>query len=114
MKRLNFFPDLKARWGIPYTRVHIGRLVKEQKFPHPCKPGGGEVGPNAWTDEQLAAYVERQIAISNAKAQVVRCDDGAFYVGTGPNAPGPFQSRKFAEQAAIAALNKEAAHASAA
>jgi hypothetical protein len=91
-------------YGIPYTPTHIRRLVADGKFPVPGKHGGG--GINAWFEDEILQYLARLRAERDAKAQVVQHDDGAFYAGIGAAAAGPFRSRKFAEEAAVAALRK--------
>lgn len=61
------FPDLKARYGIPYSRVHLDRLEKQGKFPARRK-----LGPNcvAWLEAEIEAWCgDRPAAFYSAGAK---------------------------------------------
>jgi hypothetical protein len=58
-----FFRDLQPKFGIKYSRDHIRRLVRTDKFPKPA--GKLNDAPNAepfWTLEQLTGFVNARIA----------------------------------------------------
>ena len=48
------FPGLLAYYGIPYTRVHIARLIKRGEFPPPRRLSDNRI---AWRRDELDAYV---------------------------------------------------------
>jgi hypothetical protein len=53
--------DLKARKGIPYSRQHIDRLIKEGKFPPPDgKTADSPNAPNWWWEKTIDAYLREQ------------------------------------------------------
>jgi prophage regulatory protein len=56
--------DLREK-GIPFTRQHIHRLIKEGKFPAPAKIGENT---NAWPDHEIDAYLKNCIARRDAAA----------------------------------------------
>jgi hypothetical protein len=50
--------DLKVRKGIPYSRQHIDRLIKEQKFPPPDgKTADSPNAPNFWWETTIDRYL---------------------------------------------------------
>jgi len=53
MKLLGFH-DLRGK-GIPFSRQHIFRLVRDKKFPRPGKIGDRT---NAWLESQIDEYIE--------------------------------------------------------
>lgn len=56
--RLLVFKELKTIKGIPYSRQHIYRLIKDGRFPKPFKPNGGLCGVNAWDELAIDQYQE--------------------------------------------------------
>jgi prophage regulatory protein len=48
------FPDLAERFGVTFSRQHLGRLAKAGKFPAPVTIGARSV---AWVEEELASYI---------------------------------------------------------
>lgn len=46
-------------YGIPYSRVHISRLVKAQKFPLPVPIGAARVG---WIEAELLTWQSERVA----------------------------------------------------
>jgi prophage regulatory protein len=56
--RLLVFKELKTIKGIPYSRQHIYRLIKDGRFPKPFKPNGGPSGVNAWDESCIDQYQE--------------------------------------------------------
>jgi prophage regulatory protein len=56
--RLLVFKELKTIKGIPYSRQHIHRLIKDGRFPKPLKPNGGPCGVNAWDESTIDQYQE--------------------------------------------------------
>jgi len=52
------FKDLRDR-GIHFSKMHINRLVKENKFPAPVKIGKGT---NAWLESEIEQYLADCIA----------------------------------------------------
>ena len=61
MRLLNY-TSLRDR-GIPYTRVHLARLIKDNKFPKPVALSNKRI---AWVeteiDEWLGALIEKRAA----------------------------------------------------
>ena len=53
-QRLNDWDDLRERWGFKYSKPTIYRKIKDGSFPKPVYIGQSP----AWTDEQLAAFIE--------------------------------------------------------
>jgi prophage regulatory protein len=49
--------DLKDK-GIPWSRQHISRLVKQRKFPAPVKIGANT---NGWLESEIDAYLKARI-----------------------------------------------------
>jgi prophage regulatory protein len=58
--------DLRVK-GIPLSRQHIHRLIKQGKFPAPAKLGEAT---NAWPETEIDAYIERCIAKRDSAAAV--------------------------------------------
>jgi prophage regulatory protein len=58
MKILSF-DDLRGK-GIHYTRQHIHRLIRKEKFPRPFKLVEG--GNNTWTEAEIDQYLKDRIA----------------------------------------------------
>jgi prophage regulatory protein len=56
--RLLGYRDLKSK-GIPWSRMHVNRLIKQGKFPKPFKLG---TGTNSWTEEEIDRFIETRIA----------------------------------------------------
>jgi prophage regulatory protein len=56
--------DLRDK-GIPFTRQHIHKLIKQRKFPAPVKLGENT---NAWPDNEIDAYLKDCIAKRDAVA----------------------------------------------
>jgi len=63
MPKLLAFSDLKAQ-GIPFTRQHIARLIKQGRFPAPIKLG---VGTNRWIASEVDAWIEHRMADRDAE-----------------------------------------------
>jgi prophage regulatory protein len=57
-RRLLTFSDLKAR-GIPWTRMHLGRLERAGKFPQHIELGENSV---AWFEDEIDAFLEAKAA----------------------------------------------------
>jgi prophage regulatory protein len=56
--------DLKGK-GIPWSRQHIFRLVKQHKFPAPVKIGANT---NAWLETEIDAYLKARVEQRDASA----------------------------------------------
>jgi prophage regulatory protein len=57
MRRVIGYRDFKPK-GIKYTRQHIDRLIKQNKFPAPFKLNGCERGQNVWFEDVIDDHVE--------------------------------------------------------
>jgi prophage regulatory protein len=57
-RRLLAFADLKAR-GIPWTRVHVGRLEAVGKFPQHIDLGENSI---AWFEDEIDDFLEEKAA----------------------------------------------------
>jgi prophage regulatory protein len=54
------FPDLKARYGVPFSRVHLYRLERAGQFPGRVKLAARSV---AWLESEISNWLmERQAA----------------------------------------------------
>jgi len=53
-RRLLTFSDLKAR-GIPWTRMHVGRLEAAGKFPQHIDLGENSI---AWFEDEIDDFIE--------------------------------------------------------
>jgi prophage regulatory protein len=54
MPKLLTFDELKAAFGIPYTRAWIAHLEAEGKFPKHVSIGEKRIG---WVESEIAAWV---------------------------------------------------------
>ena len=54
--------DLRKR-GIKFTRQHLHRLVRNEKFPAPVKVGENT---NAWVETEIDQYMKERIAARDA------------------------------------------------
>ena len=57
--------DLRKR-GIKFTRQHLHRLVRNEKFPAPVKVGENT---NAWVETEIDQYMKERIAARDAIRQ---------------------------------------------
>jgi prophage regulatory protein len=57
-RRLLTYQDLRAR-GIPWTRVHVGRLETAGKFPQHIDLGANSI---AWFEDEIDAFLEEKAA----------------------------------------------------
>lgn len=57
------FPDLRER-GIRYTRQHLYRLIKANKFPRPIRLGENRL---AWIESEIDQYLKQRIAERDAQ-----------------------------------------------
>jgi prophage regulatory protein len=57
--------DLREVKGIPFSRQHIHRLIKQKKFPAPAKIGENT---NAWPEPEIDAHLRDCIAKRDAVA----------------------------------------------
>jgi len=57
-RRLLTFADLKAR-GIPWSRVHVGRLEAAGKFPQHIDLGENSI---AWFEDEIDDFLEEKAA----------------------------------------------------
>ena len=60
--RLLDLSDLREM-GIKYSRQHLHRLVKANKFPAPVKLGENR---NAWIEAEINAYLEARVTERDA------------------------------------------------
>ena len=44
-RKLVYYADLRARWNITYSRVHLRRLMNKGKFVKAIKLGNGRLHP---------------------------------------------------------------------
>lgn len=57
MKLLSF--DELRSMGIRYSRVHLSRLVKAERFPRPVQLGAGRV---AWVETEIHDWIAERAA----------------------------------------------------
>lgn len=53
------FPELKTRFGISYSRVHLARLIKAGRFPAPVRVGDNR---RAWLEHEVVEHLNRLAA----------------------------------------------------
>jgi prophage regulatory protein len=56
------FAELKAVRGIPYSRMHLDRLIKKGRFPRKVHLGDGRMG---WIDREIHDYLLGKMAERN-------------------------------------------------
>lgn len=54
-RRFVRYADLEPRFGITYSRVHIGRLERDRVFPQRVQTGGNAIG---WFEDEIRAWME--------------------------------------------------------
>jgi prophage regulatory protein len=64
-KKILSYADLKPRKGIPYSRVHLARLIKAGKFPAPVKLSDNRVG---FVEGEIDNLVEALMAARDGEA----------------------------------------------
>jgi prophage regulatory protein len=64
--RVLFFRDLKAKKGIAFSRQHIMRLVKDERFPRPAKLGDTKQAFNAWLESEIDEWLEARAKARDA------------------------------------------------
>jgi prophage regulatory protein len=62
--RMLSHPDLREK-GIKFSRQHLRRLIRQGKFPAPCKLGENT---NAWPEAEIDKYLEDRIAARDQQA----------------------------------------------
>jgi prophage regulatory protein len=60
------FNDLGTK-GIPFTRIHIGRLIKSGDFPQPVRIGSGRNGRIAWLEKEIDAWLAARVKARDAQ-----------------------------------------------
>lgn len=77
MKVLSF-KELKPAKGVPYSRVHVGRLERVGMFPRQIRLGGNAV---AWIEDEVDRWLEERAAARDAErpeqSQTAVPDQGA-------------------------------------
>ncbi|HWX29843.1 MAG TPA: AlpA family phage regulatory protein [Steroidobacteraceae bacterium] len=58
------YSDLKEKKGIKYSRVHVSRLEKADKFPKHVNLGPQSIG---WLEEEIDAWIEARAAERSEK-----------------------------------------------
>ena len=53
------FPDLKRKYGVPWSRMHVDREEKAGRFPRRFRIGPNSVG---WVDREVRQWVKDRIA----------------------------------------------------
>ncbi|MCW5699260.1 MAG: AlpA family phage regulatory protein [Rhodospirillales bacterium] len=54
MLKIVSFSDLKDRFGLTWTRVHVNRLIKAGQFPQKVQISAGRVG---WLESEIEAWL---------------------------------------------------------
>jgi len=52
------FSELKASYGIPWSRMHIDRLERRGDFPQRVHLGPGTIG---WVEKEIAEFVSAKL-----------------------------------------------------
>lgn len=59
-RRIILYPELKE-YGIPYSRVHLDRLMRAKKFPQKVKlSSSGCSGRIGWFEDEIAGHFRKQ------------------------------------------------------
>jgi prophage regulatory protein len=58
------YSDLRTKKGIPFTKQHIWRLVKQGIFPRPLKLG---LKINSWDEAEIDEYIEARKAARSSR-----------------------------------------------
>jgi prophage regulatory protein len=58
------WPEVKQRIG--YSRSHVHLLIKQGKFPAPCKLG---VRASAWLESSIYEWISERVSASQGNAQ---------------------------------------------
>ncbi|WP_233863682.1 helix-turn-helix transcriptional regulator [Paraburkholderia adhaesiva] len=53
--RLVLLPQLKTEFGVPYSRMHLYRLVKAGQFPAPIRISSNRI---AWRASSILAWID--------------------------------------------------------
>jgi predicted DNA-binding transcriptional regulator AlpA len=53
-RRFTSYSELKERYGLPWTRQHVDRLVRDKKFPPKVKLSEHRVG---WWSDQIEEWI---------------------------------------------------------
>jgi prophage regulatory protein len=65
LRRIATYPELKPRYGIPFSYVHICRLEKAGRFPKKVRISANRVG---WFEDELQQMLEERAAERDAEA----------------------------------------------
>lgn len=57
------FEDLKGK-GISYSKPHLWRLIKANKFPRPVRGLGSA---NSWAEAEIDAFVAQRVAARDSE-----------------------------------------------
>lgn len=68
MPKLLAFDDLKGK-GIPFTRQHLNRLIRQGRFPAPVKLG---VGTNRWLEDEIDQWFVAKARERSIKAPATK------------------------------------------
>jgi predicted DNA-binding transcriptional regulator AlpA len=63
------YRQLKSEYDIPFSRVHLKRLIDAQQFPPPVHLGANTI---AWLEEDILAWKDRIRAERDAKIEAAR------------------------------------------
>jgi predicted DNA-binding transcriptional regulator AlpA len=66
------FADLKEKYGIPYSRIHLRRLSNVGKFPKPIQLGGGRA--IAWIETEVEIHLAELAAARGLGAPPRKAD----------------------------------------
>lgn len=58
-RRLISAEELRERFGINYSRVHIYRMVRDGRFPRPVKLGPSRGARKAWFEDDVNAWFDQ-------------------------------------------------------
>lgn len=70
-RRFVSYPELKARYGLPWSRQHVDRMIKAGKFPGKFQLTEHRVG---WWSDHIESWLETRVA----KSPVAGADQGEF------------------------------------
>ncbi|HEV7275234.1 MAG TPA: AlpA family phage regulatory protein [Devosiaceae bacterium] len=61
-RRVVSLGELHERFGVPYTRQHLHRRMRDGTFPKAVKLGAGKFARRAWFEDDILEWLDRQAA----------------------------------------------------
>jgi len=78
-KKLLAFDELRPK-GVPFSKPHLNKEIRNGRFPRPIKLGGNT---NAWIESEVDAWIEARIADRDSAVARPRDEKGRIQSGRG-------------------------------